>query len=396
MTRVTVSTAPSGEPPVEIVEHKGVGHPDTLCDALAERLSVILSRYYLEHFGAVLHHNVDKALLWGGVSRPRFGGGDVLAPMEIYLAGRATREARGATIPVDELAVEGSRRWLAGRMHALDPARHVKIRPLIRPGSSELVEVFLAHAGTGVWLANDTSMGAGYAPLSVLERAVLAVGEALPTMTGASPEIGEDVKVLGLRRGEDIQLTVACAFVDRFVPSLAAYAERRTELARRVAGIAQQVTGREVPVVVNAADDLASGRAYLTVTGTSAEGGDDGQVGRGNRVNGLITPYRPMTLEAAAGKNPVSHVGKLYNVAAHRIAAAIVDAVPLVSYAECRLVSQIGRPVDEPLVVDVAVATGEGITLSEVAPRVEEIARDAVTHIPALWREILQGSVRLF
>jgi S-adenosylmethionine synthetase len=49
---------------------------------------------------------------------------------------------------------------------------------------------------------------------------------------------------------------------------------------------------------------------YLTVTGTSAEAGDDGEVGRGNRVNDLITPYRPISLEAAAGKNPVTHVGQ--------------------------------------------------------------------------------------
>jgi S-adenosylmethionine synthetase len=72
-------------------------------------------------------------------------------------------------------------------------------------------------------------------------------------------------------------------------------------------------------VVVNAADDLQAGSVYLTVTGTSAEAGDDGEAGRGNRVNGLITPYRPMTMESAAGKNPVTHVGKISNVCASLI-----------------------------------------------------------------------------
>ena len=75
--------------PVEIVERKGIGHPDTICDALAEELSRNLCAYYLENFGLVLHHNVDKALLWGGSSLPKYGGGQIKAPIEIFLAGRA-------------------------------------------------------------------------------------------------------------------------------------------------------------------------------------------------------------------------------------------------------------------------------------------------------------------
>ena len=78
---------------VEIVERKGLGHPDTICDALAEQFSVRLCRYYLDRFGVVLHHNVDKALLVGGSASPVFGGGKVHTPIEIYLAGRAVTRA---------------------------------------------------------------------------------------------------------------------------------------------------------------------------------------------------------------------------------------------------------------------------------------------------------------
>ena len=98
--------------PLEIVERKGLGHPDTICDALAENLSRALSRFYLERCGAILHHNVDKALLCGGTARPAFGGGEIAEPIEIYLAGRATAEFEGVTIPVDEIARSGE----AGRM----------------------------------------------------------------------------------------------------------------------------------------------------------------------------------------------------------------------------------------------------------------------------------------
>lgn len=58
-----------------IVERKGWGHPDTLADHLAERLSRTYSRYTLERFGAVLHHNFDKLGLLGGASEVRYGAG---------------------------------------------------------------------------------------------------------------------------------------------------------------------------------------------------------------------------------------------------------------------------------------------------------------------------------
>lgn len=78
---------------VEIVERKGLGHPDTICDALAEAFSRNLCREYLARFGSILHHNVDKALLCGGRSAPAFEGGAILSPIDIYLAGRATTSA---------------------------------------------------------------------------------------------------------------------------------------------------------------------------------------------------------------------------------------------------------------------------------------------------------------
>lgn len=379
-------------PDVEVVEHKGIGHPDSLCDALAEQLSLALSRFYLERFGAVLHHNVDKALLWGGVSRPAFGGGEVIAPMELFLAGRATGSARQIVVPVEELAVEGSRAWLRAHMHALDPELHVKVHPLIRPGSSDLVDLFLRGQAGGAVLANDTSLGVGYAPRSMLERIVLDAAAELRRLA-ASPETpwaGEDVKVMGVRHGEDVQLTVACALIGKYVEGLDDYLARRDELARRVLAIAS-VHHARVAVAVNAADDPGKGDVYLTVTGTSAEAGDDGQVGRGNRHNGLITPYRPMTLEAIAGKNPISHVGKLYSIAAQRLADELVADERGVESARVCLVSRIGHRIDEPPIVDVEVGWQPGA--ERRVARVEERVRAGIAGIPELWRALLDGSL---
>ena len=96
---------------------------------------------------------------------------------------------------------------------------------------------------------------------------------------------------------------------------------------------------------VNTGDIIDKDIMFLTITGTSAEAGDDGQVGRGNRANGLITPGRVQTLEAAAGKNSMNHVGKLYSLVANRAARKVIEAAKG-DIVECqiRIVSQIGHP----------------------------------------------------
>jgi S-adenosylmethionine synthetase len=102
---------------VEVVERKGKGHPDTLCDKAAEELSVRLSEYYLEVFGRVQHHNVDKVLLVGGQSNARFGGGDVIEPIYILMSGRAVgivgKDFKNQ-VPVGKFAIEHTREWLSG------------------------------------------------------------------------------------------------------------------------------------------------------------------------------------------------------------------------------------------------------------------------------------------
>ena len=372
----------------EIAERKGRGHPDSLCDALAENLSIGLARFYLERFGAILHHNVDKALLIGGAARPAFGGGELTEPIEIILAGRATRRFRGVSVPVDELAVELSRDWLGRNLRHIDPVRDVRIVPRIRETSPDLAALFLRGAQAGAPLANDTSFGAGFAPLDRLERAVLAVEHGL---RDAAPEIGDDIKVLGVRSAERIELTVGCAFVGRHVASLSDYFAKKENARALAAAAARAAIGGEVDVEANTADGDSQESIYLTVTGLSAEAGDDGQVGRGNRVNGLITPYRPMSLEAAAGKNPVSHTGKLYNLLAGRIAHTLTEELEGVDEAYCYLLSRIGSPVSKPQLADIRLRLADPDAIDAVRRGAAKIARAQLRAAPELWREVLAG-----
>ncbi len=391
---VVVTPLPPAGPTTEVIERKGLGHPDTICDALAENFSRNLCEAYLERFGEILHHNVDKALLVGGRSSPAFGGGRILAPIEIILAGRAVREMAGVSIPIEEIAVEGSREWLRNNLHALDPDHDAKISTRVNPGSQDLRDLY---GRGGIALSNDTSIGVGYAPLSPLERLVLDIEKQIQERdrNRVNPAWGEDIKLMAIRRDNRVDLTVACAMIGKYISGSNEYDEAKEALREQVACRVQE-QGFIGSIQVNAADDISTGQVYLTVTGTSAEAGDDGEVGRGNRVNGLITPFRPMSLEAAAGKNPRNHVGKIYNAAAGQIAEALIAAIPDIREAHCLLVSRIGAPIDKPPLVELRLAAREGVLSDHMRQSARDIAMSELTSLPALAERFLAGTLRLF
>lgn len=373
------------EMPVEIVERKGKGHPDSLCDGAAEELSVALSEIYRRETGRILHHNVDKAVLVGGSSSAGFGGGKVSEPALLYIVGRATCEYNGKRI-IDNESIKYLETRIAGWMMGQVPhlkQEHFQVKLLIRQGSEDLTAIFADDEKAP--RANDTSLAVGYAPLSQLEKLVLETEKFLNSPDGKRrfPALGEDIKVMGVRKGESINLTVAAAFVASEVKDRPAYDRMKNEMADFLRKeFVRRYTSRPVEVIINNADTSES--QYLTVTGTSAEAGDDGQVGRGNRANGLITPYRPMSLEAVAGKNPVSHVGKIYSIMSQLIADKIVQALPETKQVYVYMVSQINEPIDEPQALNVELW---GLDASKVRAEVRKIADEVLGN----WREIRDG-----
>lgn len=385
---------------IEIVERKGVGHPDYIADAASEAVSRALSRYYREQFGAVLHHNVDKGLVVGGEATPRFGGGEVTQPIYILVAGRATtdvlKDNERVPIPVGSLAVGAIRGFLKDNLRFLDIDSQVIVDYRIKRGSNDLVRNF--DLDRNMPLANDTSFGVGFAPLSETERLTLETELFLnsPKLKKELPEVGEDVKVMGLRRDNEIYLTIAAAMVSRLTPDLDHYMNVKEEVANRVSDLATKITSRAVHVKVNAADKPDKGVVYLTVTGTSAEQGDDGNTGRGNRANGLITPYRPMSLEATAGKNPVNHVGKLYNVLAGQIADRINCETRGIREVYVKILSQIGQPLDEPAITDIELLLDPAASVVDIEGEAESIAEEEISKTVQLTDLILSGKARLF
>ncbi len=379
---------------VELVERKGIGHPDSIADGVSESVSRALSRMYLDEFGRILHHNTDETQVVGGASEPKFGGGRVTSPIYILLVGRATTEVNGEKLPYRQIAIDAAREYIKSICAHVDPAKHVEFDCKIGSGSVDLRGVFEQKAV----LSNDTSFGVGFAPLSDTERLVLETERFITTKLKKKVRaVGEDVKVMACRNGQDIRLTIAAALVGSEIPDPDGYAAVCETIRDQVADLATKLTTRTVAVDVNTADDPELGRYYLTVTGCSMEAGDDGSVGRGNRVNGLITPCRPMSLEAAAGKNPVNHVGKIYNLLSNLIAQDIVkETGGNVKEVHVRILSQIGKPVDQPQVASLQLLPADGVKLAGLRRDAEAIANRWFESVDTIPQKLLTGKLNVF
>jgi S-adenosylmethionine synthetase len=318
--------------------------------------------------------------------------------MRLIFGDRATYEYRGVTVPVGEIAEATAKGWLRGHLRFVDPSHHVVFQNEIKPGSPELTDIF-ERDEVG---ANDTSAGVGYAPLSQTEKLVLAVERHLNSTAfkAAHPEAGEDIKVMGYRFGRNLTLTVALAFVDRFIAEEEIYFERKAAIQDQLQDFVgrQSHTMERVTIDINTLDDPDRGTdgMYLTVLGTSAEGGDCGQVGRGNRVNGVIAFNRPATTEAAAGKNPVSHVGKIYNLLSHEIAERIYLEVEGLREVTVYLCSQIGHPIDQPLVAAAQVILCDGMAMDDVRADVAEVIDRELATIDRFTERLIQGEFKVW
>lgn len=376
------------ESEVEMVERKGIGHPDSLCDGIAEEISRRLCMEYNKRYNVILHHNVDKVLLSAGETLPKFGGGEIIEPITIVLAGRATKEFNGEKIPVDEIAIEATKDYLRKVLQNLNIEDGVIIEPRIRQGSIDLRSLFSKEV-----LANDTSFGIGYAPLSKLEKAVLNLEKYLNSngFKKEHPELGSDIKVMGLRLNEKVKITVAGAFISKYISNIFDYKEKKEKILEKIGKFLEKELESGASVDFNTADNYEEGSVYLTLSGTSAECGDDGEVGRGNRANGLITPNRPMSLEACAGKNPKTHTGKIYNILSFEIAERIYKELGI-KEVYVKILSQIGKPITQPQVLSIKLTPYS----KEIEDKAIKIAKEELENLSEITRKIVEGKVSVF
>ncbi len=382
---------------VELCERKGIGHPDSVADGLAETVSRALCKMYKKEFGHVLHHNTDEAQIVAGSSAPRFGGGYIIDPVYILLVGRSTSFIKEngdiRILPCKSVALKAAKEYMKRTFKDLDTENDMIMEARLGQGSDDLMGVY----ETSKFLANDTSFGVGYAPYSQTEKVVLEAERFINgPLKDIMPEAGHDVKVMASRVGDELTLTVACAMVDRYLDNADHYISAVQELRSRTMDHVLKHTDLDVKMDVNTGDDYDRGVYYLTCTGLSQEMGDDGSVGRGNRANGLITPYRPMSMEATSGKNPITHIGKIYNILSRIIAEDIAKELPDEAEVRVRLLSQIGKPISQPLNASIQLVSMDDAVASRYSKDAEAIAYQWLDNIDKVSNMIIEGKVTTF
>lgn len=384
----------------EVVERKGLGHPDTMSDLIAEQFSFLYSRYCLAEFGQVLNHAVDKVTLIGASSKVRFGGYTIIAPASILLIGKITPGVGSERVPVQDLfreAVEQAVRFSLTDdtilrytnlvVHNTFSSAADRSENFYLPDSRSQANTIGVHERG----ANDTVFCTGSAGRSPLERLVLDLELAVtaPVQRALWPSVGTDVKVMAVRRGDEADVTI-CVPVDPVqAPERSDYDKAIDQVSQALEEVAARSTDLRTRLHVNTKD--VDGGVYLAPFGTSFGKSDCGAVGRGNRHDGFIAAFRPANVEAPAGKNPMHHAGKLYTLAAQRIADTIHER--LGHDSAVAVVARNGAALTEPAYVHVdfdgdgpAESAAEAIA-AEVIAGIHGISDDLVSQEPLALRK---------
>jgi S-adenosylmethionine synthetase len=401
MATIHISNRVQRDYDFEFVERKGIGHPDTLCDAIAERTSNLYARYCQNAFGGVPHHWFDKVMLVGAESEIRYSYGRLVAPFQVIFAGKAVRRVGSAEIPLDTILHEAACQVFKETLVNFDPSRDLVIENRTRdscgPGqsSSRYRPESISHLdfpGSPNLTSNDCNICVGFAPLSQLEAMVLGCDAFLSSFSLRQdfPFLGSDIKILGTRRHQELSLLVNIPFIANSITSFSDYLQKKDLLHSQLYSWIAQAGFPAVTISLN--PESKHNRAYLTVTGTVADTGDVGVSGRGNRINGLITPSRPMSIESAAGKNPLDHTGKLYSIMAHRIAKELANE--LSATVLVTLCSAKGGQLSEPDFIGIEIGCE---TLEERAKnRVAISTKNSLAGIADLSSQLLSSNVVLW
>ncbi|MFB5630020.1 MAG: methionine adenosyltransferase [Nitrosopumilaceae archaeon] len=389
----SVKCIPTFEKRFEIVERKGIGHPDTICDLVMNQISIELSKTYLKETGKIQHHNMDKSMLVAGQSENKFGGGNITKPMKLIIGDRATFEVNRKKIPVEELSISIAKKWFEKNLRYVKD-EHIEYQLELGTSSHELRSIF---ENPKSFVSNDTSALVGYAPFTKTESAVLETEQYINSekFKKEFPESGEDAKVMGFRNKNNLEIIIAMAFVDSYVYSEKNYFKRKEEMLQTISEFHKKSSFDKIEISMNNLDVINKGIGglYLTVLGTSADNADSGEVGRGNMANRVISLSRPAGSEATAGKNPVSHIGKIYNALSFKISEEIQKTLPEIDEVLVWMYNIIGKPVKEPRAVVVQPISNKNLDLSKIESTIKEIVDKNLDNIDQFCMQLSVGKI---
>lgn len=373
-----INACPVESHALEVVERKGIGHPDTLADGIAEAISLTYSLYCQERFGVILHHNVDKSAIFGGLAEVGFGKAMMQKAHRLILGGRMSCEFADTPIDFNEIQEKAAKQFLNEALPNLDTSRWLEVQSLTT-SSSRFSNWFRPKSRSDVpdaetpW-ANDTSACTGYWPLSITEKMTLALEGYFYSAKGQSriEFIGRDIKVMAVRNADTIMITMCVPFLAERTPNEMFYYEQLDQIRQGLLQCAKEMAGDryQVELHINTQDQRSKDARghYLLATGSALDYGEEGMVGRGNRSRGIISSIRPYSMEAISGKNPVYHVGKVYGYIVDVLAQQIAQQFECECYV--MVVTCNGDPLFNPY--QLAVETTSSVDAEEVKRIIEQ------------------------
>lgn len=396
----------------EVVETKGKGHPDNICDTLAEKISANYSKYCLEHYGIILRHMIDKLSLIGGGSKVTFGEGKIIEPIKILINGRFTNRYKDEPINYMRLVEKTVKEYLKEVFPLLNTEKDIIIIDNTHhnegPGvvfdkngnTKNYRENFFeatsdedAKKHNNYFRCNDTSTTVSYYPMSKMEKAVLEVEQYLNgnEIKKKYPYIGSDIKVMGIRRKNKVEVTSCVPMIAKFVKDSVDYKEKKETIRQIIISTLTKYFEKEnITVYLNTRDNYENNDLYLTAIGSAIESGDEGAVGRGNRSRGVIPFCRNFSMEAACGKNPVYHTGKLFSAIGDIISKKIFDTYHLENVVYCT--SKMGDEIENPW--NISIELNQEID-EEIKKQISKIINLYVENHNNITEEIVNGNIKL-
>lgn len=389
--------------PVEMVERKGIGHPDTLSDMIAENFSNNYSNYCLNEFGTILNHWTDKVLLSGGTAELDFGSTNIIRPIKAYLFGRVTEKIGNQKIDIDYLFKKSVEEVFSKIFTGQNILNHIDyvVDTNQAIGKDHPKEFYFPKSADEVrkcWDAlksNDTVICSGNAPYSPLEQIVINTENYINSKSFKNrfPETGWDVKVIATRIGNKIHATVNIPFIAKLTPSYKDYSEK-LKLAKKEVNdkITSEIQKTKKNYKLSSLHINAKDRGkfvYLTAFGTALDKGDYGAVGRGNKYSGIISINKESNIEAVAGKNPTNHSGKLYTMLANDLAWKIHKLIS--SNISINISAKIGDSLNKPHFIVIKCDKASLSKLDE--SRIKKIANDSLALIDQYYKKIINADV---
>lgn len=398
--------------PFEVVETKGKGHPDNICDTLAEKISANYSKYCIEHYGVILRHMIDKLSILGGGSKVQFGKGEMIAPIRMLVNGRFTDRFKNEKIDYMEIVTNTITNYFKELFPLLDTDKYLCIIDNTHhnegPGvvynndgttSNERKKFFeaedekykLRHNNHN--RCNDTSTTVSYYPMSNLEQTVLEIEQHLNSneYKALKPWVGNDIKVMGMRKEQKIEITSCVPMISLYVKDLDDYKSKLEELKTDIEKIIRKrFDNNDISIYLNTRDNYEKNDLYLTAIGSAVESGDEGAVGRGNRSRGVIPFSRNFSMEASCGKNPVYHTGKLFAAIGDVLSKTIFELYGVQNIVYCT--SKMGDPIENPW--NISVELNQDV-YDDTKSKIDQLVQDTIKNHASITNSIINSTIKL-